>query len=225
MIIDCLADCHGFYPQLEGGDLLIVAGDLTARDLGLEHHKFVEWLSTQPYKRKVFCAGNHDNYWKIRSLWWNDLTIEYLCDSGTEFKYEEKDPIDKGAVVLDTIWTSAKKLKIWGSPWTPWFKGINPLCTAFTGTEEELEAKFALIPDDTDILVTHGPPHGCYLDENREGKMLGSVALRDRCFKLKLKLHVFGHIHEGYGRHSENVNCSHVNEHYQQVNKPVRIVL
>jgi len=28
MIIDCISDLHGYYPELEGGDLLIIAGDL-----------------------------------------------------------------------------------------------------------------------------------------------------------------------------------------------------
>jgi hypothetical protein len=32
MIIDCIADLHGHYPKLDGGDLLIICGDLTARD-------------------------------------------------------------------------------------------------------------------------------------------------------------------------------------------------
>ena len=40
MIIDCLSDLHGHYPSLDGGDLLIVAGDLTARDKLEEHYEF-----------------------------------------------------------------------------------------------------------------------------------------------------------------------------------------
>ena len=55
MIIDCISDLHGYYPELEGGDLLIVAGDLTARDDENEHEiEFAQWFLTQRYKYKIF---------------------------------------------------------------------------------------------------------------------------------------------------------------------------
>lgn len=227
MIIDCIADLHGHYPKLEGGDLLIVAGDLSAHDHGGEHFEFLMWLKDQKYIRKIFIAGNHDNQWidYVPHASTFKHGMEYLCDSGTEFE----------------------GLKIWGSPWTLTFPGINPHCTAFTGTEAELEAKFALIPDDTDILITHGPPYGIMDAVHREvfcgerDEWVGSVSLLEKVFRICPKLHVFGHIHEGYGRYnhtprggsSENlgitpvtfVNCSHVNERYKPVNKPVRVVL
>lgn len=211
MIIDCISDLHGHYPELPGGDLLIVAGDLTARDTYQENILFKHWLDNQNYKKKVFIAGNHDNLIQNTDLM-DDVFYEYfdsyLCDSGTEFE----------------------GLKIWGSPWTKTFPGMNPHCKAFTvDTEEELAEKWAMIPDDVDILVTHSPPHGCYLDQDKNGNMLGCVSLRDRLFKLKVKLHVFGHIHEGYGVHPivnpDSINASHVNERYEPVNKPIRIEL
>ena len=227
MIIDCIADLHGHYPKLEGGDLLIVAGDLSAHDHGGEHFEFLMWLKDQKYIRKIFIAGNHDNQWidYVPHPPTFKHGMDYLCDSGTEFE----------------------GLRIWGSPWTLTFPGINPHCTAFTGTEAELEAKFALIPDDTDILITHGPPYGIMDAVHREvfcgerDEWVGSASLLGKVFRICPKLHVFGHIHEGYGRYnhtprggsSENlgitpvtfVNCSHVNERYKPVNKPVRVVL
>jgi 3',5'-cyclic AMP phosphodiesterase CpdA len=60
MKIDCISDLHGFQPKLEGGDLLIVAGDLTARDTVEEYITFNSWLSDQNYDRKIIIAGNHD---------------------------------------------------------------------------------------------------------------------------------------------------------------------
>ena len=54
MKIDCIADLHGFYPKLDGGDLLIVAGDLTDNDTIIEHDTFDYWLSSQSYKKKIF---------------------------------------------------------------------------------------------------------------------------------------------------------------------------
>lgn len=224
MEITCISDLHGNYPELEGGDLLIVAGDLTARDTALEHLDFLEWLKHQPYEEKIVIAGNHDNFIQnLKSKYIAEVQtlssgMKYLLDSGTEFQ----------------------GLKIWGSPWTLAFEGINPKCKAFTcETEEELDSKFSLIPDDTDILITHGPPiyiRDC-VDDYLYGKRehVGSVSLGNKCRGLKHKLHVFGHIHEGYGtdeltRISDGsqltcVNCSHVNERYKPVNKPVRVIL
>lgn len=209
MIIDCISDLHGYFPVLEGGDLLIVAGDLTARDNAEGHLRFYSWLQRQNYKRYIVVAGNHDNLIQegmhlLRSL----AGVDYLEDSGCEFG----------------------GLKIWGSPWTAAFPGMNPNAMAFTmpfgcDTEEHLQERFDMIPDDTDILITHSPPHGCYLDQLRDGTMVGSCALRDRVVNLDLKLHVFGHIHEGYGKHMECVNASHVNEYYKPVNNPIRVIL
>ena len=218
MIIDCIADLHGFYPKLEGGDLLIVAGDLTARDTGSEHLKFIEWLCEQKYRKKVFILGNHDNYTSFNEPIEDNRGFSYLCDSCTEFE----------------------GLKIWGSPWTKTFEGMNSKCKAFTvDTDEELAEKYKLIPNDTEILITHGPAI-CMLDRTIENRHVGSVNLSAQLgFLNNLKLHIFGHIHESYGRidppaYLPNffdiskhycVNASHVNENYEPVNAPIRIIL
>lgn len=215
MIIDCVADLHGHYPKLEGADLLIVAGDLTARDTYLEYEDFFEWLEKQDYKKKVLIAGNHDNNLQLvidEQVCEDEVT--YLCDSGTEFE----------------------GLKIWGSPWTKTFRGMNPKCKAFTvDTEDELMDRLEKIPHDTDILITHSPAYSI-LDKVESGFCVGSPYLYN-WFKYcgRPKLHVFGHIHEAYGQEErfpgyndtmvKSVNCSHVNERYQPVNKPVRIIL
>lgn len=211
---------HGFYPELEGGDLLIVAGDLTADDKTYQYLEFGLWLSRQCYKYKVLVAGNHDN--KMRewpSMFENLDNFKYLSDSGTEFD----------------------GLKIWGSPWTQWFHGVHPSCKAFMLTsEEKLKKKWALIPNDVDILVTHSPPAGM-MDICIDGRRVGSPGLTRYAanYGSTLKLHVFGHIHESYGTYdlrkiqkqlgdettSVFVNASHVNERYEPVNKPVRVVI
>jgi Icc-related predicted phosphoesterase len=208
MIIDCIADLHGHYPELEGGDLLIVAGDLTARDLFDEMVYFSVWLQKQEYKKKVFIAGNHDNLLMKTACGRSNPSIEYLCDSGTEFE----------------------GLKIWGSPWTTKFSGMNPLCMAFTvDDDDELSDIWYEIPKDTDILITHSPSLGM-LDEipigNDKIKHAGSASLAEYVHQIRPRLHVCGHIHEGYGMIKHYfVNSSIVNEHYQTVNKPIRVVL
>lgn len=215
MIIDCVADLHGFFPKLDGGDLLIVAGDLTARDTFDELQFFKFWLLDQDYKKKIFIAGNHDNLLKKLYVDKSEDKVEYLCDSGTEFE----------------------GLKIWGTPWTRTFKGMNPHCKAFTfDTEKELSEKWALIPPDTNILISHSPSFGNYdwikTEDQNIGPSVGSLTLWMYMLTMipHLKLHVTGHIHEAYGnsKHANGihlVNASHVNERYKPVNKPVRIIL
>lgn len=223
MIIDAISDLHGYYPKLEGGDLLIIAGDLTARDTNKEYEGFFTWLSLQDqYRKKIVISGNHDNGMigiqnsKVpNGIYSGFECCEYLCDSGIEFE----------------------GLKIWGSPWSLWFKGINPKCTAFTGNEEDLMKKYSIIPNDIDILITHTPPYGVldgiYLEDGSEYPT-GSKNLRNLVFDTyyfkKLKHHFFGHIHEYGGQSYESIlcgfhNCSYVNERYKPVNKPIRVVL
>jgi Icc-related predicted phosphoesterase len=218
MIVDIISDPHGFYPALEGGDLLIIAGDLTARDDFQEWKTFFKWIATLTYKKKIVICGNHDRFMEYNPGFMFDEkdSFEYLCDSGTEFQ----------------------GLKIYGSPWTKSFAGENPKCLAFTcETEEELADHWKCIPEDTDILVTHSPPF-TIRDGRNPNQNLGSRSLMKRISKINLKLHVFGHIHEGYGimdlqwlklkngfKGGLYVNASHVNEYYEPVNPPIRVVL
>lgn len=234
MIIDCISDLHGFYPKLEGGDLLIVAGDLTTSDRESQYKQFYTWLENQPYKKIIYIGGNHDNYLVHTRMTGLLSHIEYLCDSGTEFEYyDERFPQEDEGFLP----SGKRKLKIWGTPWTKTFEGMNSHCKAFTfDTEQELEEKWRLIPTDIDILITHEPPYGIKdLVDKFTGKGIkqchvGSHSLLYYTRMHYPKLHVFGHIHESYGKANEEgfpiyVNASHVNENYQPVNKPVRIEL
>lgn len=224
MIIDAISDLHGHYPKLDGGDLLIVAGDLTKNDSPNQVNQFIVWACRQNYDRVLIIAGNHDNVlehdhqsghtYECLPLPNTKSYVSFLCDAGTEFK----------------------GLKIWGSSWTKTFQGMNPKCKAFTvDTEEELADKFSSIPHDVDILITHSPPHDL-LDQTVWKEHVGSLYLRgalEYCFRPQLW--VFGHIHESYGKTEYKtcstgkpcilVNASHVNEIYQPVNKPFRIEL
>lgn len=241
MKIDCLGCAHGSYGQLklEGGDLLIITGDLTKRDEPEEFANFVGWLQNQKYKKKIVIAGNHDNFIRDNPHWADliDLGFKYLCDSGTEFEYEEEIQEDhkfKGSISYKV----KKKLKIWGSPWSLTFPNINPHCAAFTGDEDNLKEQYAKIPGDIDILITHSPPWGIldqidtFSEGERVDKHVGSISLRnmvlDRKRLPKLKHHFFSHIHEKGGNMLDTTltkfyNCSIMNENYRPVNKPFNI--
>lgn len=226
MDITCISDLHGYYPALEGGDLLILAGDYTATGKLTQWAQFFRWLKDQPYEKKILIAGNHDNFMQtgfpknqqeaddlkeVIDFLDTDVDFEYLCDSGTEYN----------------------GVKIWGSPWTPWFHGVNPKCKAFMKSESHLEKKFRMIPEDLEILITHGPMRHI-LDQNIDGYTCGSSFLRQHIDRAKPKFHIFGHIHEQgnnqlmYKHQGSNtwcINCSYVNENYKPVNQPIRIEL
>lgn len=209
MIIDAISDLHGHLPDLEGGDLLIVGGDCTARDSKDEWIDFLSWLSLLPYTKIILVAGNHDNRLFNVEV---EIPDEIVCltDEGTE----------------------VNGFKIWGTPWTKTFHGINPDCMAFTKDHEsQLENRFLNIPEGLDILVCHGPMWGI-LDEV-SGKHVGSFALRSIVDRVKPRVLVCGHIHEGYGyclyknwgfdTHCYNVSL--VNGRYKPVNAVTRIRL
>lgn len=228
MIIDCIADLHGFMPKdMQDGDLLLMCGDYTARDTITEWGYFFTWLKRQPHRKKIMIAGNHDGWLydafpktekeaedhkDLLNLADYQQHFEYLCDSSSEFE----------------------GFKIWGSPWSPYFPQVNPKCAYFMVNEVELAYKFQQIPEDTDILMTHTPPYGI-LDTNIRNECCGSTALRDHLDnRVHPKLHFFGHIHENHGREvlfkhvgidSSCYNVSYVTGTYRPTNTVRRIVV
>jgi hypothetical protein len=69
------------------------------------------------------------------------------------------------------------------------------------------------------ILITHGPSLGI-LDKGQ-----GCPALRRAVVRLKPKLHVFGHVHSGYGMTATAstyfVNASLPDEEFELSNRPI----
>lgn len=216
MIIDCISDLHGFYPKLEGGDLLIVAGDLTGRDTVGEWQNFGFWMHKQQYKHKVWIAGNHDGIIERN----REFAREFVC----------------GAHYLQDEAMEINGLKIYGSPWTPEFCNWHFM----KPRGDQIRAVWDKIPEDTDILITHGPPYGIldcpFSIPASKHDRCGCVDLREVVERIKPKLHVFGHIHGGYGelalKHNDAiktqtwcVNAALMNEDYRPLNKPIRVTL
>ena len=210
MDIDCIGCLHGYYPKLFGGDLLIVTGDLTSRDEPIEHLEFIQWLDVQPYKHKIVIAGNHDH----------------------NIDGDEIDSLENTYYLKNELIT-IEDVTFWGSPHSLWFDRINPKCCAFTSHDTELVNVYSHIPDETNVLISHTPFHGM-LDQNRDGYHCGSKSLRDAIDRVKPILFVCSHIHEQggnemmYKHQGPNtwcVNCSIMNEKYQPVNQPIRMII
>jgi len=179
-------------------DVLIHGGDITHR--GEEHilTSFLDWFKEQDAEHKVFIAGNHDFCFQRRPMDMAALLEEH------EYSYKGSSPdkliyLEDSSVVIDGV-------KIYGSPWQPWFYNW-----AFNLRGNDLKHKWAEIEEGTDILVTHGPPYG-FGDECDDGRKVGCKHLLDRIGVIKPKYHLFGHIHEGYGIHTspdyETVFCN-----------------
>jgi Icc-related predicted phosphoesterase len=182
--IVAVSDLHGFLPDIPPCDLLLLAGDITpVRDHSIPRQaewmdtNFRRWLEEVPARKVVGVAGNHDFIFQRASERVpRNLRWTYLQDSATEWE----------------------GLRFWGTPWQPWFYDW-----AFNLYEEDLVAKWALIPAGTDILVLHAPPYG-YGDgvPQRSGmvRRTGSPSLLKRIEEIAPRVVVFGHIHEGRGQ-------------------------
>ena len=100
---------------------------------------------------------------------------------------------------------------------------------AFMMSEPRRKMIYDSIPEDTDVVITHGPPLGV-LDEvsaYRNTKNRGCPVLAEAINRINPKIHIFGHIHEGYGEHEENgihyINASSVDGEYNNVNDPITV--
>lgn len=186
--------------EIPAGDILIHCGDLTVWGSEREVRAGLEWFASHPHHRKIIVAGNHDHLFEkdLRQIWKLIVgkNIAYLQDNGM----------------------SMMGLRIWGTPWSKTRSGL----WAFNNPGEAIKSKWDAIPDDLDILITHSPPHGI-LDIVPEGSVACRY-LKEAVVRAAPKYHVFGHIHEGYGRVTIGpttfVNASICDLFYNPVNEP-----
>ncbi|KAJ8599584.1 hypothetical protein CTAYLR_004692 [Chrysophaeum taylorii] len=215
----CISDTHSAHlmmSPLPAGDILIHAGDFSKIGKRSEVLDFAKWFASQTHPHKVVIAGNHD------------LTLDAVRCDAEEF---DEDPralkadfvsaLD-GAVYLEDEAIEIDGLTIYGSPWTP----VYGDWAFMLGRGEPSLDKWRNIPDGVDILVTHGPPLGrhdlCAWGEGRAGCIDLLYQVQQR---IRPKVHVFGHIHEGYGASSDGVtdfvNPSTCNLAYRPDNHPI----
>jgi Icc-related predicted phosphoesterase len=203
MRLICISDTHTATPTLPEGDVLLHAGDLTYQGKTRETKKQLEWIASQPHTHKIIVPGNHELDWEKGYV----PASRYCAELGITLL------IDKGITI--------NGIKFYGSPRTPEFCGW-----AYMHEGEEIAQYWGLIPDDTDVLITHGPPRGI-LDKTLEGEECGCPYLRKELDRIKPKVHLFGHIHEGYGARlidgTNYINAAIMNRQYCPVNSPIEI--
>ena len=205
-----ISDTHNLHKQLTLplGDVLIHCGDATLRGSLEEFAAFGNWFVRQPHRYKIYVPGNHDFICDK----FPDLARELL---GVHYYRNVHMLVDR-PLIIDGV-------KFYGTPWVPNLEGW-----AFYGDHITLCSRFGRIPNDTDVLITHGPPQHI-LDVGSHH--FGSVVLLQRVSELAhtLKVHCFGHIHESYGVLQENgtkfVNAAICDIDYDAVNAPIEVDL
>ena len=206
MRIVAISDTHTRHKQIKipPGDVLIHAGDFSGYGHLWEAKNFFDWLVTLPHKHKVVVAGNHDRAFEM-------------------FSKDARALVPSGVVYLQDEEATVGGLKIYGSPWQPFF-----LNWAFNVVRGELWRKWQWIPEKLDILITHGPPSG-NLGGVLNGEELGDEELYDAIMKKRPRLHVSGHIHGGHGRREKDgiifVNAAICTEEYAPTNPPIVVDL
>lgn len=229
LIIDILSDTHNRHESFKckGGDILLHSGDCTGRGSMQEAIKFLDWFGKQPYSHRIMIAGNHDWIFEDQPQLMKDEAMQrgiiLLNDSGAIVKDMENEYL----------------IRIWGSPVQPWFHNwaFNRARTEKEATARHpwIKPHWDMIPKNTEILLSHGPPY-MILDEvsnvvgdsyNPE-QHVGCEELAKRILETNVKLHVFGHIHEGRGCKyigpTTYVNGSSLDRMYCPADdKPIRI--
>lgn len=214
MKLVAISDLHGKWNKITipECDVLISAGDYSFKGEPWMVKNFHKWMAKQPAKHFISVQGNHEL--EVEKDFANKKLIAQEQCPNVHF-------IDEGLVEIEGI-------KIWGSAITPYFH--NWAWNKHRG--EEIKPHWDKIPDDIDVLVTHGPPRGIldevnYVDGTFK-EHVGCDDLYNRILQLsKCKIHIFGHIHSGYGFkavHDKHFfNASICDEMYMPTNAPWEI--
>ena len=211
------------------GDVLLHAGDLTYNgELG-ELRRANDWLGALPHETKLVMAGNHDLVFDVDLYardWKQWHKSDMLGELGVQNAHDLAAEVLSNATYLqhDLYVHEASGLRVYAAPELPDVpKYKMAFCRDPSG--EELDEAYAKVPDDVDVLLTHGPPKGV-LDRVFLGMHVGSEALtRHVLERIKPRFHVFGHIHESYGvevRESTTfINAAVCTLMYKPDNKPI----
>ena len=214
-----ISDTHGQHQQVAvpDGDVLIHCGDYCSHGSFSEVSDLAKWMGSLPHKHKIATAGNHDAPVEQR---------EHDCRQ--LFKKHGIHLLLNEAVVIDGV-------KFWGSPVTPMFFDWSFM----KERGEEIAKVWAQIPEDADVIITHGPAYGhgdlCPPYRSSALKVAGCLDLLNRIRDIKNntqfrfpRVHVCGHIHAGHGVTQSDefgsltfINAAICTEGYKPTNSPI----
>ena len=206
MRVAAISDTHGRQNwNIPSCDVFIHAGDITGRGSLQETAVFATKLrehmdSPDGPRHAIIVPGNHDECFEL-------FTEPTLALFGPRVHV-----LLHASLVLDGV-------RFFGSPWTPPFMQWH-----FMATEQRLAALYEAMPDEIDVLVTHGQPYGV-LDPGWQAAHVGSSALAAAVSARNVQHHAFGHLHAAGGHmvqqgHTTFYNVAACNDAYQMVNQP-----
>lgn len=217
--IVAFSDTHGQHSKVDvpDGDVLVFAGDLmTCGRKFWEVESFASWFMAHPHPHKILVAGNHDRMFEHPIT--KEACVEEFEKRNTNHFY-----------YLNDSGCQIRGWNFWGSPIQPWF--CNWAFNRARGPE--INKHWNMIPDNTDILITHGPPLGIgdgvgavYAKGKWEDDHVGCADLLKTIQRIKPAMHIFGHIHNGAGMYQDVPettwfhNVSICDESYKPVNQP-----
>lgn len=216
MRIVAISDSHGFHDRLAipDGDVFICAGDFSMRAKNAHVVEFARWIDSLPHRHKIVVPGNHD----------------MACDGFEAWAREEFSP----AVFLRHDFQVVGGLRVFGSAYSSSIFEPSRWCYDYPRYGERGKALWNTIRQfpDLDVLITHGPPYGMgdrVLSVHRgEDPHVGDQTLLAVVEDTMPKVHISGHIHEGYGSHvgkngTRFYNVSVCDVNYAPVN-PVTVI-
>lgn len=206
MKIVAISDTHSYHRKVKvpDGDVLVHAGDITWRGELEIFTDFAKWVKELPHKKKVIIFGNHE------------LGMRSVAKKGPIKRYSEsnRDVVlkmmeDAGIIYLENSGIDIEGINFYGSPATPWFMDWE--WNYQRG--KDIGAVWDLIPENTNVLITHGPPYGILdsVQEQIRGPQ-GCEMLRKKTEQLpNLKAHIFGHLHKDGGQTQQYNNITFAN--------------
>lgn len=227
MKIVCISDTHNQHEKLDlpEGDVLVHAGDWTGTGTTKQVINFIRWFSKQPHRYKVLIAGNHEitldeESYKERWFWFHKTSPLPYHDIKNYVKRES------GIYYLENEGVSIEGINFYGSPVTPYFGGWG----FNVERGKPIEKVWKAIPTNTDVLITHGPPHGYGDNLNNDERAGCSDLTHEIETRINPKVLICGHIHSGYGQYVTKsgtvvLNAAQCDDGYIVKNKPLVYVI
>ncbi|KAM4064347.1 calcineurin-like phosphoesterase [Hirsutella rhossiliensis] len=202
--IVCIADTHNCTVKLPKGHVLIHAGDLTNQGSYSELSKAIKWLEAADFEAKIVVAGNHDitldsAFYAEHGLRFHNKDLQSpaaclsLLTSSPSITYLDH---DSATIRLKSPAGPRTEFTIFGSPYSP----CSGLWAFSYGDAAGLPQLWDSIPQETDIVVTHTPPRThCDRTATDGGRAAGCEALRRALWRVRPRLAICGHVHDGRG--------------------------